>query len=75
MGSEPAPAHPGLRAERLPMAAADRTLRARLAAEDVLSGGDRPGMAALHRRHAARLAEARRRAFEAWARDAGWREK
>jgi hypothetical protein len=48
---------PALREELLAMAAADGALRARLVAERTLFDGYHPEMAALHRRHAARLAE------------------
>jgi hypothetical protein len=52
MGSDPA-----LRDELLAMSAADGALRARLVAEGTLFDGYHPEMAALHHRHAARLAE------------------
>ena len=48
--------HAALRAELLAMAADDHRVRAELVAEGTLFEGYHPRMAALHRRHAARLA-------------------
>jgi hypothetical protein len=48
---------PGLRDELLAMVAADGALRAWLVADGTLFDGYHPEMAALHHRHAARLAE------------------
>jgi hypothetical protein len=57
MASRPAAGDEPLREELLALAAADRALRARLVTEGTLVDGYHPGLAALHHRHAARLAE------------------